>query len=741
MKTKSVGHYLLGKTIGEGTFGRVKLGTHILTDETVAVKVLEKVKIADVADVERVARELHILKLVGHPHVIQLYEIIETPHQLYLIMEYCSKGELFDLIVEMGRVPELEACRFFHQIIAGVAHLHRLGVGHRDLKPENLLLDGHRNVKIVDFGLSNTFRGGQLLQTACGSPCYAAPEMIAGHRYNPEACDVWSCGVILFALVCGYLPFEDPNQSELYRQILSATYELPDFVSPAFQDLVGQVLSKDPKRRLTLQEVRDHPWCQQSPEAALGAPEGDTCQMTLEEDVLQQLIRLGLPLDYAEKCLRMRKHNHATTTYHLLIQKKRRASSRSKLADAKAADNASGDECWKAFDAELPAADADRAGGVPAAENVPPRNNPQICMSGDKPPHVPSGKASPSQRSRRVASPVNSKAGKPATPPSPSGQHRGDLSHASSASQRQRSPTTVCTAVTPPPAVLPPNTARAASPPAPSPSQRVPASSQRVGSSSPMVSAGAAIVSGTGAGRLSPRRAATLSEPVGRGASPPPQMRQLSCVSATSRAASPRSAPPVACISTQPRSPKAASRATSPRAVPVTTCATPQPKSSRGTPTVPTPASHLGDSERSAGSAMTEPQQQQHRKTPGAPMLASARGASCRVGSARAVPKSARGTSEEGLGTSRGSYAIRRSSRPPEQIMEEIHRTLKQMRVGFKQASPMLLRCELKGVRFDVQVSPYGQADLTHMVKLQRMTGELGTYREVCAKFFAEMQL
>lgn len=177
---KNVGHYLLSKTIGKGTFGKVKLGIHNLTGEKVAVKILEKDKIQDVNDVERVAREIHILKMIRHPNIIQLYEIIETPKQLYLIMEYASGGELFDYIVKNQRVKEPLAVKFFHQIIAGVEYLHKLNIVHRDLKPENLLLDYNQNIKIVDFGLSNTFKNGETLKTACGSPCYAAPEMIAG---------------------------------------------------------------------------------------------------------------------------------------------------------------------------------------------------------------------------------------------------------------------------------------------------------------------------------------------------------------------------------------------------------------------------------------------------------------------------------------------------------------------------------------------------------------------------------
>ena len=192
-KLKTIGHYILDRTIGEGTFGKVKLGTHKLTQEKVAIKILEKERIKDIADVERVARE--ILKLIRHPNIIQLYEviirqIIETQKHLFLIMEYASGGELFDYIVSKSRIDSLEACKFFQQIISGVEYIHKLGVVHRDLKPENLLLDCNKNIKIVDFGLSNTYKAGELLQTACGSPCYAVPEMIAGKKYVGSRVDL-----------------------------------------------------------------------------------------------------------------------------------------------------------------------------------------------------------------------------------------------------------------------------------------------------------------------------------------------------------------------------------------------------------------------------------------------------------------------------------------------------------------------------------------------------------------------
>jgi len=353
-RVKSIGHYILAKTIGEGTFGKVKLGTHILTGENVAVKILEKERIVDVADVERVAREIHILKLIRHPHIIQLYEIIETPRQLYLIMEYASGGELFDYIVAYSRVKEQEAVLFFHQILVGVERMHEANIVHRDLKPENLLLDDQKNIKIVDFGLSNTYNPGQLLKTACGSPCYAAPEMIAGNRYVPSLCDMWSCGVILFALICGYLPFENQNTSALYRKIMNADYKCPPFVSKNGRDLIRRLLTTDPTKRIMPRLIKVHPWYMglirvdelkdrppdlQFTNSGCQLPGCQKCRHEkstryVDEEVIMQMQQFGFQKDYACRCLEMNKHNHATTTYYLLLAKKTRLTERLSIDNA-----------------------------------------------------------------------------------------------------------------------------------------------------------------------------------------------------------------------------------------------------------------------------------------------------------------------------------------------------------------------------------------------------------------------
>lgn len=320
-KSKSIGHYLLGKTIGEGTFGKVRLATHTLTGEKVAVKILEKSKIADVSDVERVAREIHILKRIRHPHLIQLYEIIDTDKQIYLITEYASGGELYGYIVSNKRLQEVEACRFFQQLVSGIEYIHKLNIVHRDLKPENLLLDFAHNIKIVDFGLSNTYKNGEKLKTACGSPCYAAPEMIAGKNYVGLEVDIWSAGVILYALLCGYLPFEDPNTANLYKKILNGDYTIPKFVSSDAKDLVKGILNIDHTKRFTIENIRSHKWFNMTTTSIHQGIVVGIHQIPVDEKILEQLNAYGFNPEQTRKNIEANKHNTATTTYYLLLQK------------------------------------------------------------------------------------------------------------------------------------------------------------------------------------------------------------------------------------------------------------------------------------------------------------------------------------------------------------------------------------------------------------------------------------
>lgn len=236
-------------------------------------------------------------------------------------MEYCSGGELFDYIVSHTRVKEKEACLFFQQLISGVEYIHKLGIVHRDLKPENLLLNHNKEIKIVDFGLSNLYKPGELLKTACGSPCYAAPEMIAGKRYVAAKVDVWSTGVILFAVVCGYLPFEDPNTNKLYKKIMAGSYEIPNFISNDAKDLIKCILNTDPDKRYTIEDIKKHPWfniskCEVSNGILVGYD-----PIPIDNNILSQLNSFNIDIENARRYIEANKHDNITTSYYLLLKK------------------------------------------------------------------------------------------------------------------------------------------------------------------------------------------------------------------------------------------------------------------------------------------------------------------------------------------------------------------------------------------------------------------------------------
>jgi serine/threonine protein kinase len=315
-----IGQFIVGKTLGQGTFGKVKLGTHILTGEKVAIKVLEKVKILDEGDKMRVDREIKILKSILHYNIIQIYSVIETPTKIFLIMEYASGGELFEYIVLKKKLPESEACRFFQQIINGITYLHTLGIVHRDMKPENLLLDHKKNIKIVDFGLSNTYNKGELLKTPCGSPCYAAPEMIQGKSYHGLMIDIWSCGIILYAMLCGYLPFDDIDNAALYKKISDGKFLIPNFISDYAKDLIRKILNTDPSKRYGLKEIKSHPWYNLIRPNPCEGLYINTITIPVDEKIVKKMEAYGYDKEEVKDCIRGNRHNNITTTYYLIIK-------------------------------------------------------------------------------------------------------------------------------------------------------------------------------------------------------------------------------------------------------------------------------------------------------------------------------------------------------------------------------------------------------------------------------------
>lgn len=261
---QKIGPWKLGKTLGRGATGRVLLATHMTTGQKAAVKVVSKSELqegetkGDNSLPYGIEREIIIMKLLTHPNVLRLYDVWETSKALYLVLEYVEGGELFDLLVERGPLPEAEAIKYFRQIILGTAYCHALGICHRDLKPENLLLDGDLNVKLADFGMAALELNGKLLETSCGSPHYAAPEIVSGLKYHGAASDVWSCGVILFALLTGRLPFDDENIRNLLLKVQAGNFEMPHDISIDAQDLIDKMLTTDPIKRIKTEDILNH---------------------------------------------------------------------------------------------------------------------------------------------------------------------------------------------------------------------------------------------------------------------------------------------------------------------------------------------------------------------------------------------------------------------------------------------------------------------------------------------------
>ena len=252
--------YIIKETIGKGTFSIVKLGINKKTNEKVAIKILKKNKIINKEDVERIEREISILKKLSHINVIRIYKINEDEDKYYIFMEYCENGELFHYIVERQRLTEEESSFFFYQLINGLEYIHSKNIVHRDLKPENLLLGKYNILKIIDFGLSNFCETDNFLETPCGSPCYASPEMVSGKKYNGHTIDIWSTGIILFAMMCGYLPFEDQDNDILFKKILKCKIKYPEYLSDMAVDLMKKILVREPEKRISLEEIKLHPY-------------------------------------------------------------------------------------------------------------------------------------------------------------------------------------------------------------------------------------------------------------------------------------------------------------------------------------------------------------------------------------------------------------------------------------------------------------------------------------------------
>ena len=316
--------FILGKKIGQGTFATVRLATHIKTNEIVAIKILEKEKMKEI-DKIRSNREIKILKKMRHRNIVHLYNDINTEKLIYLIMEYVKGKELLTYINEKNKLNENESCYYFQQIISGIEYLEKLKIVHRDIKLENIIIEDNKNIKILDFGLSNFYQKNNILYSSCGSLCYASPEMVEGKKYSGSCVDIWSSGIVLFAMLCGYLPFTDSNEQKLFKKIVEGKLYFPYFLSEQAKDLLNKILTKDPLKRITINKIKKHPWFNLNNPKITMSPGFliNEIVIPIDLDIINKMVNI---YGYNEKEIKIdllkNKHNNRTTTYYLLLDSK-----------------------------------------------------------------------------------------------------------------------------------------------------------------------------------------------------------------------------------------------------------------------------------------------------------------------------------------------------------------------------------------------------------------------------------
>uniref|UniRef100_W5NBZ0 non-specific serine/threonine protein kinase n=1 Tax=Lepisosteus oculatus TaxID=7918 RepID=W5NBZ0_LEPOC len=340
-----IGNYRLLKTIGKGNFAKVKLARHILTGREVAIKIIDKTQL-NPTSLQKLFREVRIMKGLNHPNIVQLFEVIETEKTLYLIMEYASGGEVFDYLVSHGRMKEKEArakfrqsrswisvqkikasaahhdlCFSLTQIVSAVHYCHQKNIVHRDLKAENLLLDADSNIKIADFGFSNEFTLGNKLDTFCGSPPYAAPELFQGKKYDGPEVDIWSLGVILYTLVSGSLPFDGQNLKELRERVLRGKYRVPFYMSTDCENILRRFLVLNPSKRCTLEQIMKDKWMNAGYEGDELKPHVEPLEDYSDASRIEVMVGMGYSREQIKDALTKQKYNDITATYLLLGRK------------------------------------------------------------------------------------------------------------------------------------------------------------------------------------------------------------------------------------------------------------------------------------------------------------------------------------------------------------------------------------------------------------------------------------
>ncbi|XP_042162257.1 serine/threonine-protein kinase SIK2-like [Oncorhynchus tshawytscha] len=324
-----VGFYEIIRTLGKGNFAVVKLARHKVTKTQVAIKIIDKTRL-NPSNLEKIYREVQIMKLLNHPHIIKLYQVMETKDMLYIVTEYAKNGEMFDYLTSNGRMSEDEARKKFWQILMAVDYCHRHHIVHRDLKTENLLLDTNMNIKLADFGFGNFYNSGEPLSTWCGSPPYAAPEVFEGKEYEGPQLDIWSLGVVLYVLVCGSLPFDGPSLPALRQRVTEGRFRIPFYMSQDCENLIRKMLVVDPTKRISMAQIKQHRWMLADPTApnqtlsmALPLTDYNSNLGDYSEPVLGIMQSLGIDRQRTIESLLSSSYNHFSAIYYLLLERDR----------------------------------------------------------------------------------------------------------------------------------------------------------------------------------------------------------------------------------------------------------------------------------------------------------------------------------------------------------------------------------------------------------------------------------
>jgi 5'-AMP-activated protein kinase catalytic alpha subunit len=318
-KIKNIGPYVIGRTIGKGLLGKIKICKHSLTDQNVAIKIFKKHELRNESDLIILEREIHILKKLKHKNIIQIFETIQTHSHFYIVMELVEE-DILNKIIEKKKFHESEALNYFQQIISSLEYLHHQNIAHRDLKPENILIDDKKSIKLSNFGLATMYNQDRLLNTRCGTKFYTSPEILRGEDYQGETADVWSIGVILYQMLTGFLPFSGDNENEYINNLLQNEISYPSEISFPCQDLLRNILQKDPIKRYRLEDIVKHEWYVMiKPTFYKGINIG--MRIPVDENILHKIEEICLDKELTRKKLKNNEFDHLTACYYLLVRK------------------------------------------------------------------------------------------------------------------------------------------------------------------------------------------------------------------------------------------------------------------------------------------------------------------------------------------------------------------------------------------------------------------------------------